>query len=175
MPADNKPPLTADEIKVIELWIASGASETTPLAAIQGAPELAAPKAPAPPLVADWHPRAAQIAQLEKNAGIRLVPRSALATDGLILGTASAPKRCDDAALARLAPVADLIVEAELARTNVTDAGLPALATFANLRRIDLTRTAVTSASLAAGSPARPSRAAWWTTITPPDRSSRIP
>ena len=149
MPADGKPPLRPDEVKVIELWIAAGASEKTPLSAIAGAPALAVPKPPAPPLAPDWRPRAAQIARLEAALGLRLAPRSSVATDGLILRTASAPLRCDDAALARLAPVADLIVEAELARTKITDAGLAALVAFTNLRALDLTRTPVTSAGLA--------------------------
>ena len=73
-----------------------------------------------------------------------------MATDGLILRTASAPGRCDDAALAKLAPVAALIVDAELARTKITDAGLEALAACENLRSLDLTRTAITSEGLAA-------------------------
>ena len=38
MPADSKPPLTPDEVKVLELWIASGASESVPLAAITAQP-----------------------------------------------------------------------------------------------------------------------------------------
>ena len=148
MPADSKPPLTPDEVKVLELWIAAGASATAPLSSIKGAPALAAPKAPTEALAPDWRPRAAQIAQLEKALGLRLVARSHLPTDGLVLRTAGAPGRCDDTALAHLAPVADLIVEAELARTKVTDGGLVSLATFANLRALDLTRTAVTSAGL---------------------------
>jgi len=148
MPADSKPPLTKDEVKVLELWIAAGASETTPVAAIKGAPAPTAPKAPTLALAPDWRPRAAQIAQLEKVLGVRLVARSLVPTDGLVLRTASAPTRCDDAVLAKLAPVADLIVEAELARTKITDAGLAALAACRNLRTIDLTRTGVTSAGL---------------------------
>ncbi len=148
MPADSKPPLTPDEVKVLELWIAAGASETTSLAAIKGAPALAARKAPVAALAPDWHPRAAQIAQFEKSTGLRLVPRSAVPTDGLVLRTASAPTRCDDAALAQLAPLADLVVEAELARTKITDVGLVSLATFSNLCALDLTRTAVTSGGL---------------------------
>lgn len=149
MPADSKPPLKPDEVKVLQLWIAAGASDQTPLSAIKGAPALAAPKPPAVPLVADWQPRRSQIAALEKSLGLRLVPRSRVATDGLVLRTASAPSRCDDAALAQLAPVADLIVEAELARTKITDAGLASVATFTSLRTLDLTRTAVTSAGVA--------------------------
>jgi hypothetical protein len=148
MPADSKPPLTPDEVKVLELWIAAGASEVIALAAIKGAPALAAPKAAVVPLAPDWRARAPQIAQLEKSLGIRLVPRSMVATDGLVLRTASSPGRCDDTTLAKLAPVADLIVEAELARTKITDAGLAVVGTFVNLRVLDLTRTAVTSAGL---------------------------
>ncbi|HEU5135429.1 MAG TPA: c-type cytochrome domain-containing protein, partial [Steroidobacteraceae bacterium] len=37
MPAGNKPPLAKDELRVIELWIAAGASGATPVDAIAGA------------------------------------------------------------------------------------------------------------------------------------------
>jgi hypothetical protein len=61
----------------------------------------------------------------------------------------SAPTRCDNAVLNALKPVADLIVDAELARTKVTDDGIKALSSFVNLRSVDLSRTAVTSNGLA--------------------------
>lgn len=153
MPSDGKPPLKADDVKVLELWIAAGASDKTPASAFKGAPALAVPKPPEPAAAPDWHARGAQIAQLEATLGLKLTPRSAVATDGLILRTASAPSRCDDAALAKLKPIADLIVEAELSRTKVTDAGLVTVAGFANLRLLDLTRTAVTSNGLKALKP----------------------
>jgi hypothetical protein len=148
MPSDGKPLLSASERKVIELWIKGGASATKVPAEFPDAPPLARAKTESEALAPDWQPRAAEIAQLEKVLGVRLVPRSKVPTDGLILRTASAPGRCDDAALAKLAPVGSLIVEAELARTKITDAGLATLGTFANLRALDLTRTAVTSAGL---------------------------
>lgn len=149
MPADGKPLLSANEIKVLELWIAGGASETAPSSAFPGAPALKK-KAEVVALTGDWRPRAAEIAALEKATGLRLVPRSQLATDGLLLRTASAPSRCDDSALAKLAPLKDFIVEAELARTKVTDAGLKELGTWTNLRDVDLTKTKITSAGVAA-------------------------
>ncbi|WP_414662936.1 c-type cytochrome domain-containing protein [Horticoccus sp. 23ND18S-11] len=153
MPSDGKPELSADEIKILELWIASGASSTKSLADFPTAPVPKAAAVPVVALTADWRPRAGEIAALEKATGVRLVPRSLVATDGLVLRTASAPSRCDDAALARLAPVSAFIVEAELARTKVTDMGLKTLATWENLRRLDLTCTGVTSAGLAALAP----------------------
>lgn len=150
MPSDGKPHLSADEIKLVELWIAAGASAVKPLADFPDAPVPQAPRAPQLPLTSDWRLRAKEIAELERALGLKLVPRSQVATDGLILRTASAPGRCDDAALVKLAPIASLIVEAELARTKITDTGLKALAAWENLRLLDLTRTAITSEGLAA-------------------------
>src|SRR5262249_32619366 len=82
------------------------------------------------------------------SLGVRLVARSQIPTDGLILRTVSAPERCSDETLKQLAPVAPLIVDAELARTKVTDKGLAELAAFSNLRFLDLSHTAVTSAGM---------------------------
>ncbi|MBI5767965.1 MAG: hypothetical protein HZA93_09220 [Verrucomicrobia bacterium] len=148
MPSDGKPPLSALDVKVIERWIAAGAPESA---------EFDAPAAPvvrvAEPAAPDYLPRLDQARKLATTLGVRLVPRSRVTTDGLVLRTASAPRQCDDALLAKLAPVADLIVEAELSRTRVTDAGLRAVATWSNLQRLDLARTGVTSAGVAALAP----------------------
>lgn len=147
MPADGKPLLQPEEVKVIELWIAAGASASATVDTFAEAPALPKPKAMVP-VTPDYHPRLAQLEKLEKELHIRLVPRSQMPTDGVILRTASLPKRCDDSVLARLGPVADLIVEAELARTKVNDAGLKSLSTWVHLRRIDLSHTEITSAGL---------------------------
>lgn len=148
MPSDGKPLLSADEIKIVELWIAGGASVSKPVADFPNAPAPKVPRAAAAALAPDWRPQAKAIADFERTTGLKLVPRSQVVTDGLILRTASAPARCDDAALEKLKPVAALIVEAELARTKVTDASLPLLAACENLRSLNLTRTAITSAKL---------------------------
>ncbi len=150
MPSDGKPPLSAHEIKIIELWIASGASATKPLADFPTAPVPKPARVAHVPLAPDWHAKTGEIAAFEKATGLKLVPRSQIPTDGLILRTASAPTRCDDAAIAKLGAVAPLIVEAELARTKITDASLLSLAACANLRSLDLTRTGVTSAGMPA-------------------------
>ena len=150
MPSDGKPLLSAAEIRVLELWIARGASGTAPVTDFADAPAAPRPRAVAEPLAPDWRPQADAIRAWEQATGLRLQPRSAVPTDGLRLRTASAPSRCDDAALSRLGGLAAFVVEAELARTRVTDAGLTALAAMPNLRALDLTRTAVTSAGVAA-------------------------
>ena len=146
MPAEGKPPLTSAETKVIEVWISAGATPRIPESAIQGLPASPAPGIASAPLTADYRPQLKTIAGLESSLGVRLVPRSQNPTDGLILRTASAPERCSDATLEQLAPVANLIVDAELARTKVTDNGLKTIAGFSNLKSLDLSHTAVTSA-----------------------------
>lgn len=146
MPAAGKPAPSPAEIKIIELWIAAGATPNIADAAKQEVPADREEKAVTAPLTADYRPQQKMISDLESSLGIGLVPRSQNPTDGLILRTASVPGRCNDETLAQLAPVANLIVDAELARTKVTDKGMPALAAFSNLRFLDLSGTAVSSA-----------------------------
>jgi hypothetical protein len=150
MPSDGKPLLAADEIKIIELWLAAGASPTEGVSAFPHAPAPKPRRAETVALAPDWRPLAKQIQAVEKATGVRLVPRSQTPTDGLVLRTASAAAKCDDATLAKLAPFAALIVEAELARTKIADTGLATLGRWENLRHVDLTRTGVTSAGLTA-------------------------
>jgi hypothetical protein len=146
MPAEGKPRLTAAETKIIELWIAAGATTQISETAIQGLPS--SENTVSPPLTADYHPQLKVIAELESSLGVRLVPRSQNPTDGLILRTVGAPERCNDATLEQLAPVANLIVDAELARTKITDKAMPAIASFSNLRFLDLSNTTVTSVGM---------------------------
>ena len=142
MPAEGKPALNKDEIKVIEVWIKGGAGPQLDQQLLAGLPPAPAPE----PKVGDYRPRLETMAVLEKSLGIHLIPRSQDPTDGLILRTVNAPEACNDATLAQLAPVANLIVDAELARTRVTDAGISTLAkNFPNLRFLDLSHTAVTA------------------------------
>ena len=111
-------------------------------------PKLRSVEAPEPK-IDDYRPRLKTMAALETSLGIHLVARSQDPTDGLILRTVGSPDTCTDETLAQLGPVASLIVDAELARTKVTDHGLTALAkNFTNLRFLDLSYTAVTMAGV---------------------------
>lgn len=150
MPNEGKPLLSRNEVRNIELWIAGGASATSSVAEFPTAPAVSRPAETPVAHAPDWRPQAAAVAAAERALGVRLVPRSQVPTDGLVLRTASGPGRCDDGVLAKLAPLAGYIVEAELARTRVTDAGLVSLAAWENLRSLDLSRTKVTSGGLAA-------------------------
>jgi len=148
MPAEGKPGLTEIQIKTIESWIASGAAQNIAVEEVQGAPPPPMPKPAPPPAAMDYHPRLEQLQKLQQELGVQLVPRSQDARDGLILRTVSAPEKCTDATLTALKPVADLIVDVELSRTKITDAGAKLLGDFPNLISIDLSHTAITSAAL---------------------------
>ena len=148
MPAEGKPALTAAEIKVMEVWIAAGATPNIPDTALARLPSPPTQHEASSPLTPDYRPQLKTIVALEASLGVRLVPRSQNPTDGLILRTASAAKRCNDATLQQLTPVANLIVDAELARTDITDKGLPSVSVFSNLKFLDLSHTAVTSAGM---------------------------
>jgi hypothetical protein len=130
---------------VIELWLSAGASDALAAASIPEAPALPTKPKRTPPLAPDYRPRLETITALENSLGVRLLPRSQNPTDGLVLRTMSFPERCTDETLAGLEPIADLIVDAELARTKIGDDGLNSLSTFVNLRALDLSHTAVTS------------------------------
>ncbi len=57
MPSDGKPLLSADEIKIIALWIEGGASATRLLADFPDAPALRPAKVAHVPLAPDWRDR----------------------------------------------------------------------------------------------------------------------
>jgi uncharacterized membrane protein/mono/diheme cytochrome c family protein len=146
MPAEGKPPLVESDRDLLRIWIDSGASGTAGLDSIAAAPAAQADEPWAP----DYTTQLAALRKVEEAAGLRLVPRSQNPTDGLILRTFSDPEACDDAALAALKDLAPYIVDAELARSRITDAGLQSLAGFVNLRSVDLTGTRVTAQGVAA-------------------------
>jgi len=143
MPAGTKPPLPADEIRVIELWIASGASGHTRVEEIANAPP------PPPPPVTIETPASDSVAKmrapLEVQVGvlgerypgsIAWVSRASgdLAVDVKRLGTSFG-----DADLARFEPLARAITRLDLSGTAVTDAA--PLAMFERLEHVRLNDT----------------------------------
>lgn len=144
MPSDGKPLLAPQDIAVLEKWILAGA----PAAETFDAPPLVAAKVEAP-LAPDYSGRLAEAEAVSRALGFKIMPRSRVVTDGFVIRTAGAPARCDDEALAKLAPFADLITEAELARTRITDGAMAAIASWPNLRSLDVSRTGISSAGIA--------------------------
>lgn len=145
MPAEGRTPLTPDEIARIRAWVREGAS---PDAASVPGMFFAEDEEQAPPPVGDYRVFMVEIRQMQQSPGAKLVPVSANPSDGLILRTADTAGTFDDAQLAKFQRFAPFIVEAELARTAVTDAGVETLAEFKNLRALHLDGTAVSGRTL---------------------------
>ena len=148
MPPAGKSRVAPEKIEIIRRWVQAGAAEGAGLDAVDIA-GLDTDPVPMPAATLDYRPHARQLAELERALDVRFVPVSENPRDGLILRTVSHADRIDDRVLARLAPVASLIVDAELARTRVTDAGLAVVGQMTNLRRLDLAHTPVTSHGVA--------------------------
>ena len=147
MPAEGRTPLTPDEIKMIRAWITAGASSTA--ATIPGFAAAAQSSEPPPQPVGDYSALMPEIQRMQQQQGAKLVPVSAKPSDGLILRTVDIASTFNDAQLAQFQKFAPYIVEAELSRTTVTDAGFDTLRTFAHLRSLHLDGTAITGSGLA--------------------------
>jgi mono/diheme cytochrome c family protein len=143
MPAGSKPPLPADEIRVIELWIASGANGRTRVAEVANAPPPPAPpvliETPAAETVARMRaPLEAEVVALGDRypASIAWTSRASadLSVDAQRLG-----RSFGDADLARFAPLARAVTRLDLSGTAITDAA--PLAMFERLEHLRLNET----------------------------------
>ncbi len=145
MPAEGRAPLTPEEIARMRAWVLNGASpDATSVPGIF----IAEDQEEAPPPVGDYSAFMVEIRQMQQSQGAKLVPVSANPSDGLILRTIDAAATFDDVQLAKFQRYAPFIVEAELGRTAVTDAGVETLGQFKNLRALHLEGTAVSGRSL---------------------------
>ena len=169
MPPEDKPQPTAEEIEALRQWILAGApfgdAPGTPGA---GGPPVVPPVAPPPPApVVPQHnqqtPAPAEPTKKQETgaappAAVQALQQSLAHVAPIAQGSpllqvdfaAIAPQVDDARAAALLQPLGADIAELSLARTTITDAALPPLATMPNLRKLDLRSTAVTSAGVAA-------------------------
>jgi mono/diheme cytochrome c family protein len=147
MPAEGRPPLKPDEVAAIRAWIQQGASPS----ASQIAGITRTEKAKELPLrpVGDYSKWMNEIHQMQQSQGAKLVPVSSKPSDGLILSTVDVAGNFGNTQLAQFEKFGPYIVEADLARTTVTDASFETLGRFANLRSLHLEGTAVTGNGLA--------------------------
>jgi len=147
MPAEGRPPLKPDQIASIRAWIEQGASpDANTVAGVSMPAEVKEP--PIQP-VGDYSQFMDEIRQMENSQGAKLLPLSSKPSDGLVLNTVDVAASFGDAQLAQLEKFAPYIVEADLARTAVTDASFETLGRFKHLRALHLEGTAVTGNSLA--------------------------
>jgi uncharacterized membrane protein/mono/diheme cytochrome c family protein len=147
MPAEGKPPLQAEEIALITAWVQQGASSTaTTLAGISIRDDQ---KESPPQPVGNYSSLMDEIRQMEQSQGAKLKQVSSKPEDGLILYTVDIAPNFGDAQLAQFLKFAPFIVEADLARTAVTNASFDTLSKFNHLRALHLEETNVTGDGLA--------------------------
>jgi uncharacterized membrane protein len=156
MPKGVKGPLSAGQVKLIELWIAAGASSTLPTDAIQYA-SAASPTTVVTEVTFDEIDTAA-VARLRAQAApelVRLQKRlpnileyESRGSADLILNASVLGSKFGDSDLAVLSPLAEHITVADFSRTAITDRSAAAIADMKRLRVLRLVHTRITDTTV---------------------------
>jgi hypothetical protein len=153
MPPSSKPPLPADDVTVIKLWIARGASGQQTASAFRDAP---------PPVVKVTFPEVDQAAVDQARAGqSSLVQQLQKRYPGVIqyesrvsahieVNASLLGRSFGDADLEQLVPVANQVVWADLSGTAVTDSSVGVLVGMKNLRALRLNDVHVNDSTILA-------------------------
>lgn len=151
MPPQGQPRPKETDIALLRWWVTQGASRDLTLAeAGESDPAFVALLQAAVPTettsrraphVADYSALGPEISRLAAELNVVLVPQSKQTGAGLVLRTRNREEHFNNDTLARLAPLAPFIVEAELRATRIDDDGIKLLSTWRNLVHLDLSRT----------------------------------
>ncbi|HTZ60748.1 MAG TPA: c-type cytochrome domain-containing protein [Acidobacteriaceae bacterium] len=151
MPPQGKRPLSANEVKVIALWIEAGASSSLAANAIKDAPTNAEPavaevtfaeidpaavarsRAPLAPVVAQLKQRYPGLLDYESRGSANLV------VDASLIGA-----RFGDDDLGALQPISGQIVVADFSGTAISDRSAASLAAMKHVRILRLMHTRIT-------------------------------
>jgi uncharacterized membrane protein len=161
MPAQNKPPLSPNEVKLIELWISAGASGTQLADAIKDIPLDSALPAVAEVIFEEFDPVATAkqraglaplVAQLQQRfpAALDYVSRGSAE---LVINASLLGSKFGDNDLAALAPLSGHIVIADFSGTTITDSSSSAIGAMKQLRSLRLMHTRITDATVQALAP----------------------
>ena len=150
----GKQPLTTDEAKTIESWIAAGASGTLAVEAIKNAPRGS--PAPAEVKVEEINPAvvaklrsaiAPAVRQLQKQFP-NILDYDSRGSADLRLNASILGSKFGDRDLEAFAPVAEHIIVADLSRTSISDHSAAVIAAMKRLRVLRLVDTRLTDATL---------------------------
>ena len=155
MPPQDKRPLTANEIKLLELWIAAGASSTLAANGIKDAPttqepvvaEVTFPEVDPAAVTRLRAPLAAVVAQLKQRLP-NVLDYESRESANLVIDASALGARFGDDDLAALKPLSEQIVIADLSGTAITDRSAPLLAAMKHARVLRLTNTKITDATV---------------------------
>jgi mono/diheme cytochrome c family protein len=151
MPPESKPPLSADEITVIKLWVAAGASGVLPVDAFKGAPNPVV-KVKFPEIdAAQVHRQRAALAGIVATLQARwpgVISYESRESANLVVNASHLRGSFGDKDVDALAPLKDRIVWADLSGTAISDASASTLATLKHLRVLRLSDAHVTDATI---------------------------
>jgi mono/diheme cytochrome c family protein len=156
MPPQGKPPLSADQIKLVEIWIAGGASPNLAANAVKGASTAARPaveltfteiddaavarqRAPLADALAEFDKRYPGAIEYESRGSARLIINASLMGSNF-----------GDNDLTQIKPLYDQFVSADFSNTAITDRSAPNLAAMKHLRTLRLMHTKITDATILA-------------------------
>jgi uncharacterized membrane protein len=148
----GKQPLSADQVKLIELWIGAGASDTLAVDAIKNAPSGGAAWSEVtfetidPAAVAKLRSTIAPIVSQLQNQFPNLLDYDSRSSAELRLNASALGTNFGDADLVAFAPIAEHIVVADFSRTAISDHSAAVIATMKRLRVLRLTNTHLTDA-----------------------------
>ena len=152
MPKEGKRPLSADQVKLIELWIGAGASGTIATDAIKDAPAASASLSVAELTFEEIDPAAvtklraeiaSSVTQLQKQYP-NILEYESRGSANLILNASILGSKFGDSDLEALAPLAEHITVADFSRTAITDRSRTAMAAMKRLRVLRLMHTGIT-------------------------------
>lgn len=154
MPPQGKRSLTAAEIKLIELWISTGASDTLAVNGIKDAPTDTVPVAEVtfeeldPAAVERTRAaHASAVIDLEKRYP-NVLEYESRTSAGLTLNASLLGMKFGDADIALLKPVLDQITTADFSGTAVSDSSATQIASMKNLHMLRLMHTRITDATV---------------------------
>ena len=144
MPPSGKTPLTDDEVTVVRLWIADGASAAT--GAIKGAPKpvrpVIIPELDPERAAEQRTPLAAAVQQLQRRLP-GVIDYESRGSADLEVNASLMGSRFGDAELAMLGPLSAHIARADFSGTAVTDASAALLSAMTGLERLRLANTRI--------------------------------
>jgi len=158
MPPDNRRPVSASDMKLIERWIAAGASGTQAVDAIKDVPshsvsqpavEVAFTEIDDAAVAKKRADLADVVAQLQKKFP-NIVDYQSRGSDEIVINASWKGSKFGDNDMAALAPLAARIVAMDLSSTSITDKSATALAAVKHLRSLRLMHTKVGDATVQA-------------------------
>jgi mono/diheme cytochrome c family protein len=156
MPPKGKTPLSADQIKLIELWISSGASPNLAAGAIQGGSitarpvaEVTFPEIDEAAVAKQRAPLAGTLSDLDKRyPGV--IGYESRGSAKIVINASLMGGKFGDNDLTQFKPLYDQVVSADFSGSAITDRSAPNLAAMKHLRTLRLMHTRITDATVLA-------------------------